>query len=198
MSALKPELKPTGSFDIFKKISGDQGITAFWRGNMAGVYKNFLRLSINILFYDRVKKWWLPKGDDKYSGFDNAWRRLTAGLIAGSFTLMGSYPLEVIQTRLITDMSLKGKPRVQKTCFDAFSLLQVEGGYKALYKGFTISAITMLPQTALLFPVYELLKSYAPEGITNGIGAGTLAGLLVSTLIYPLDSVKRMMQVSGS
>lgn len=165
---------------------------------MAGIYKNFLRLSINILLYDRVKRWWLPTGDEYYSGIDNVWRRLTAGILAGTFTLMGSYPLEVIQTRLMTDMSLKGKPRIQKTCFDAFSLLQVEGGYKALYKGFTISALTILPQTALLFPIYEIVKSVSPNSIMQGIGAGTIAGLLTSTIIYPLDTVKRIVQVSGS
>ena len=98
IQGLKPELKPVGGLDIVRRVTADQGITAYWRGNMAGIYKNFLRLSVNILLYDRVKRWWMPAGDANYSGFEPVWRRLTAGLIAGSMTLLSSYPIEVMQT----------------------------------------------------------------------------------------------------
>lgn len=57
----------------------------------------------------------------------------------------------------------------------------------------------ILPYAGLKFYVYEKLKSHVPEehqsSIVMRLSCGALAGLLGQTFTYPLDVVRRQMQV---
>lgn len=57
----------------------------------------------------------------------------------------------------------------------------------------------ILPYAGLKFYMYEKLKTYVPEehqkSIVMRLSCGALAGLFGQTLTYPLDVVKRQMQV---
>lgn len=59
--------------------------------------------------------------------------------------------------------------------------------------------IGILPYAGLKFYVYEELKRHVPEEQQNSIvmrlSCGALAGLFGQTLTYPLDVVRRQMQV---
>jgi len=67
---------------------------------MAGQYKTLAKFTANILFYDRIKHYFMPGGLSNYEGLDLFWRWITAATLGGVVTLMMSYPFEVIQTRL--------------------------------------------------------------------------------------------------
>lgn len=60
--------------------------------------------------------------------------------------------------------------------------------------------IGILPYAGLKFYVYEELKRHVPEehqsSILMRLSCGAIAGLLGQTLTYPLDVVRRQMQVS--
>lgn len=57
----------------------------------------------------------------------------------------------------------------------------------------------ILPYAGLKFYIYEELKSHVPEehqkSIVMRLSCGALAGLLGQTFTYPLDVVRRQMQV---
>lgn len=59
--------------------------------------------------------------------------------------------------------------------------------------------IGILPYAGLKFYVYEELKRHVPEeqqkSIAMRLSCGALAGLLGQTFTYPLDVVRRQMQV---
>ncbi|KAF3640302.1 putative elongation factor 2-like isoform 1 [Capsicum annuum] len=59
--------------------------------------------------------------------------------------------------------------------------------------------IGILPYAGLKFYVYEELKRHVPEehqsSILMRLSCGAIAGLLGQTLTYPLDVVRRQMQV---
>lgn len=57
----------------------------------------------------------------------------------------------------MTDVKGKGEQRIYGTTFDTFNRLQVDGGYKSLYRGFTISGITVIPQTLIMMPLFDFL-----------------------------------------
>lgn len=60
--------------------------------------------------------------------------------------------------------------------------------------------IGILPYAGLKFYVYEELKRHVPEeqqtSILMRLSCGAIAGLLGQTFTYPLDVVRRQMQVS--
>lgn len=59
--------------------------------------------------------------------------------------------------------------------------------------------IGILPYAGLKFYIYEELKTHVPEeqqrSITMRLSCGAMAGLFGQTFTYPLDVVRRQMQV---
>ncbi|XP_061343993.1 mitochondrial carrier protein CoAc1-like [Gastrolobium bilobum] len=74
-----------------------------------------------------------------------------------------------------------------------------EGGVRGLYRGVGPTLTGILPYAGLKFYMYEKLKMHVPEehqkSILMRLSCGALAGLFGQTLTYPLDVVKRHMQV---
>ncbi|XP_020266387.1 mitochondrial adenine nucleotide transporter ADNT1-like [Asparagus officinalis] len=76
-----------------------------------------------------------------------------------------------------------------------------EGGARSLYRGVGPTLIGILPYAGLKFYIYEELKTRVPEdyqkSVTLRLSCGALAGLFGQTLTYPLDVVRRQMQVQS-
>ncbi|KAH7572436.1 hypothetical protein JRO89_XS04G0256800 [Xanthoceras sorbifolium] len=84
---------------------------------------------------------------------------------------------------------------------DVLTSVYKEGGLRALYRGIGPTLIGILPYAGLKFYVYEELKRHVPEehqkSIVMRLSCGALAGLLGQTITYPLDVVRRQMQVEN-
>lgn len=80
-----------------------------------------------------------------------------------------------------------------------FKRVYQEGGFRSLYRGVCPTLIGILPYAGLKFYIYEDLKAQVPEEYKNSVTlrltCGALAGLFGQTLTYPLDVVRRQMQV---
>jgi Mitochondrial carrier protein len=82
---------------------------------------------------------------------------------------------------------------------DVFKQVYQEGGFRSLYRGVCPTLIGILPYAGLKFYIYEELKARVPDEYKNSVtlrlACGALAGLFGQTLTYPLDVVRRQMQV---
>jgi solute carrier family 25 phosphate transporter 23/24/25/41 len=77
-----------------------------------------------------------------------------------------------------------------------------EGGIRALYKGCVPTSLGVAPYVGINFAAYEVLrKRLADEegeiSTARKLFCGALAGSISQTLTYPLDVLRRRMQVSG-
>ncbi|XP_010549230.1 PREDICTED: mitochondrial adenine nucleotide transporter ADNT1-like, partial [Tarenaya hassleriana] len=91
----------------------------------------------------------------------------------------------------------------------ALSTVLREEGPRALYRGWLPSVIGVVPYVGLNFAVYESLKDWLvksrPFGIvdnseltvTTRLACGAVAGTIGQTVAYPLDVVRRRMQMVG-
>jgi solute carrier family 25 phosphate transporter 23/24/25/41 len=97
-----------------------------------------------------------------------------------------------------------------------------EGGVRAMYRGFWPSLLSLCPFIGINFMVFDALKDQASSGLfcctttaapqqrsdNNGyrnhlpihgtLAMGALAGLTAQTVCYPLDTVKRKLQLQRS
>ena len=93
---------------------------------------------------------------------------------------------------------------------DAVRQLAASGGLPAFYRGFVPACLAVTPQSGLQFGLYSLLTQLLggrvlvrdDRGATSistrgSLGCGALAGIATKTILYPLDVVKKRMQVSG-
>ncbi|KAF3946333.1 hypothetical protein CMV_027391 [Castanea mollissima] len=82
---------------------------------------------------------------------------------------------------------------------DVLRSVYKEGGVRGLYRGVGPTLTGILPYAVLKFYIYEELKRRVPEehqtSIMMRLSCGALAGLFGQTFTYPLDVVRRQMQV---
>jgi len=133
--------------------------------------------------------------------------RLACGAAAGIVAMSATYPLEMVRGRLtILNEAMGAQSPYRGIVHAAMEIVRTEG-MLALYKGWLPSVIGVIPYVGLNFAVYESLKkelvrsySLKSEGelsIGVRLGCGALAGSVGQTIAYPLDVVRRRLQVTG-
>ncbi|THU61998.1 hypothetical protein C4D60_Mb01t00510 [Musa balbisiana] len=100
-------------------------------------------------------------------------------------------------------------PYQYRGMFHALGTVYREEGFRALYKGWLPSVIGVIPYVGLNFAVYESLKDWLiksnPYGLVEDselsvvtrLGCGAVAGTVGQTVAYPLDVIRRRMQMVG-
>lgn len=169
MGNLQPNQKfPNTASGLFKKIQKEQGINALWRGNNANLYRNLLLISMNVTIFDRVKHAYMPLDRSRYSGIDFLWRYVSTTCILMGITAFVTYPLDLIHTRLVADMSGKNDRRLFATTFDCFNRTNIDEGFRAgIYKGVEISMAGSALRAGLSLPVYNLINSESVQQVTS-------------------------------
>lgn len=94
-----------GIIDCFTRVSAEQGVASFWRGNMANVIRYFPTQAFNFAFKDTIKGLF-----PKYSPKQDFWKffavNLASGGLAGAGSLLIVYPLDFARTRLAAGPNL--------------------------------------------------------------------------------------------
>eukprot|EP00889_Picochlorum_renovo_P000888 jgi/Picre1/27918/NNA_000880.t1 len=97
-----------GIGDCFVRVSREQGISSFWRGNMANVVRYFPTQAFNFAFKDTIKGIF-----PKYNPTTDFWpffmTNLASGGLAGAGSLLIVYPLDFARTRLAADVGSGGQ-----------------------------------------------------------------------------------------
>jgi len=192
-----------GMVDCFVRIPKEQGVLAYWRGNLANVIRYFPTQALNFAFKDKYKQIFLG-GVDKRTQF---WRffagNLASGGAAGATSLCFVYPLDFARTRLGADVGKGAGQREFKGLGDCLVKIAKSDGIGGLYRGFGVSVQGIIIYRAAFFGLYDTAKGMLPGG---GKGAGfflswgiaqcvtTVSGIIS----YPFDTVRRrMMMQSG-
>lgn len=168
---------------------------------------------VRVLFFDRIKQYFMPYNQSKYQGFNFFARLSAAAFVSMTFQTILTYPLDLIQTRIMADMSTKKQNRLFQTTFDCFNrTLLDEGNRRALYKGSEVAIFSGVLRGVLVLPLYDYLKvsnnmvkntfmrkndSYLQK-FWERVGPAFISSLLISSLLYPLDTLKRNMQLNES
>ncbi|XP_063098557.1 mitochondrial thiamine pyrophosphate carrier isoform X3 [Cavia porcellus] len=123
------------------------------------------------------------------------------GLSACTATL-AVHPVDVLRTRF----AAQGEPRVYKTLQDAVVTMYRTEGPLVFYKGLAPTLIAIFPYAGLQFSCYKSLKraydwAIPADGKQTGnlknLLCGSGAGIISKTLTYPLDLIKKRLQVGG-
>jgi len=193
--------KYKGIVDCLVRVPKEEGVSAFWRGNLANVIRYFPTQALNFAFKDTYKKVFCPfnpKTDFWKFFFGN----LASGGAAGATSLMVVYPLDFARTRLAADVGKGPAERQFSGLVDCLTKIKKSDGLKGLYQGFGVSVLGIIIYRACYFGGYDTLKRVLfVEGKTSiffkFLVAQAVTGMsgLVS---YPLDTVRRrLMMQSG-
>lgn len=201
----RSEFHSLGLFGSFKKIAKTEGVMGFYRGNGASVARIVPYAALHYMTYEQYRRWIIL-------AFPGSGRGPVLDLLAGSFSggtaVLFTYPLDLVRTKLAyqvvgsSKLNIKGivhNEQVYKGISDCFWKTYKEAGTRGLYRGVAPSLYGIFPYSGLKFYFYEEMKRHVPEEHKNDITVkmvcGSIAGLLGQTFTYPLDVVRRQMQV---
>uniref|UniRef100_A0ACD5ZJX5 Uncharacterized protein n=1 Tax=Avena sativa TaxID=4498 RepID=A0ACD5ZJX5_AVESA len=205
----RAEFRGSGLVGSFRTIYRTEGPLGFYRGNGASVARIVPYAALHYMAYEEYRRWIIL-------GFPNVKQGpildLVAGSIAGGTAVICTYPLDLVRTKLAYQLQVKGAvnlglreskayEQVYKGILDCVKTIYKQNGLKGLYRGMAPSLYGIFPYSGLKFYFYEKMKTHVPEeqrrDIIPKLACGSVAGLLGQTITYPLDVVRRQMQVQA-
>ena len=176
-------------------IYREEGLKQLWKGNALNVARVIPYSAIQFGSYDAYKHTILNDQPRRLTTRE----RLEAGALAGMTATTVTHPMDVVRLRLSVDKSLKGSR-------DALREVWLEGGVRALFKGFVPTMLSVSPFIALNFASFDLLKQRFPISDSplslfptlHTLTLGAAAGLFAQSVCYPLDTIRRRQQIKGN
>ena len=202
------------------KIIERGGFMSLWKGNGTSCLHRFPFSAINFYCYEGVLD--LLKGshrmpeEDEDSEFNtkevSTLSRLIAGAVAGTTACVACYPLDLVRTRLTTQLDGQESYR---GITDAFAKITRHEGLGGLYSGLGPTLMVAVPNFSISWVVYGSLKEYALEddlfynlrkvdstgepklGFILTLLCGACSGTMSTLVTFPFDTVRRRMQIQG-
>eukprot|EP00538_Stauroneis_constricta_P008957 CAMPEP_0119562162 /NCGR_PEP_ID=MMETSP1352-20130426/19615_1 /TAXON_ID=265584 /ORGANISM="Stauroneis constricta, Strain CCMP1120" /LENGTH=379 /DNA_ID=CAMNT_0007610511 /DNA_START=65 /DNA_END=1204 /DNA_ORIENTATION=- len=139
--------------------------------------------------------------------------KFMAGAAAGSAACIACYPLDLVRTRLTTE--LEGRENY-KGIVDAFRKIARNEGVAGFYSGIIPTLLVAVPNFAISYSVYGTLKEHALDddlfynlrridadsgeprlGFLLTVMCGAMSGCLSTCLTFPMDTIRRRMQIQN-
>jgi solute carrier family 25 phosphate transporter 23/24/25/41 len=119
------------------------------------------------------------------------WRQLVAGGGAGAVSRTCTAPLDRLKIFFMVS-SMQGQ---RFTIMSGLRYMLEEGGVRSLWRGNGVNVIKIAPESALRFFAYERVKKLLKDGneqlkVHERLLAGSTAGVIAQTTIYPLEVMK--------
>ncbi|WOL09125.1 hypothetical protein Cni_G17878 [Canna indica] len=191
---------------IVQYIWVSEGLRGFWKGNSLNLLRMVPFKSINFICYDMYLDWLLHNpGKKEITNHD----RLIGGGISGILATVLCIPLDTIRTRLVAP----GGNALGGVTGCICHMVQNEG-VLSLYKGLNAALISLGPASAVFYAVYDILKSshlskmkkkkMINDERSDQLGPvwtlvyGAIAGVCSETVTYPLEVIRRQLQLQRS
>lgn len=139
--------------------------------------------------------------------------KFLAGATAGICGCLSCYPLDLVRTRLTTQ--LEGHENY-RGMFDAFRKIYKSEGFVGFYSGIGPTLLVAVPNFAISYTVYGSLKEYTLDddlfynlrridadsgeprlGFVLTLLCGASSGILATLLTFPMDTIRRRMQIQN-
>ncbi|XP_058215226.1 uncharacterized protein LOC131326455 isoform X1 [Rhododendron vialii] len=185
------------------RIVNEEGFRAFWKGNLVTIVHRLPYSAVNFYAYERYKSFLKSvPGLESHRGSTSAdvFAHFVGGGLAGITAASATYPLDLVRTRLAAQTNTT----YYRGIWHTIHTICRDEGYWGLYKGLGATLLGVGPSIAISFSVYESSRSYwhsqRPEDTTAmvSLACGSLSGIASSTATFPLDLVRRRMQLEGA
>ncbi|KAJ6879538.1 hypothetical protein NC652_032972 [Populus alba x Populus x berolinensis] len=176
-------IKYNGTIQGLKYIWRTEGFRGLFKGNGTNCARIVPNSAVKFFSYEQASKGILSLYQQQTGNEDaqlTPLLRLGAGACAGIIAMSATFPMDMVRGRLTvqTDKS----PYQYRGMFHALSTVLRQEGPRALYKGWLPSVIGVVPYVGLNFAV---------------LACGAAAGTIGQTVAYPLDVIRRRMQMVG-
>jgi len=207
----KTSRKYNGFVNLIVQMAREEGVKSLWKGHVSAQLlsisygiSSFGAFEVLTKFTYQKRLLWTNGGESKYKPLEH----FICGSLGGCVGTLTSLPFDVIRTRMVAQPETD---KMYSSVRDAALKLKSEGGIRAFYKGLVPTLAAIGPQTGLQFGFYSLftemlrtvvtahdeLLNHEVMTVLGSLSCGALAGLCSKMSIYPLDTLKKRLQISG-
>ncbi|SCW01865.1 LAFE_0E08988g1_1 [Lachancea fermentati] len=189
------EAKYRGIISTVETVIREEGIRALWKGNVPAMIMYVLYGSVQFSSYSTFNRWlsrleWSPQ---IHSCF--------VGALAGMSSSIVTYPFDVLRTRFVANRDPQ-MFTLFKSCGDIWQ----HEGLRGFFRGVSSSMLSISLATSTMFATYETIKIFCEESENrNSVAvkvleksASMLAGIACKTITFPIDTVRKRIQVTNS
>lgn len=190
-----------GVGEALRHVVRSEGVRALWKGNGVTIIHRLPYSSANFWVYEHMNEVWkqhMPS-QGPWAASDVA-RRLVAGGVAGMSACTLAYPLDLVRTRLAAQTSRSYYHGIGH----ALRTIVQDEGARGLYRGLGPTLLQVAPSLAINYAAYETMRSAwlattdrSTPTVGMSLACGSAAGLVSSTATFPLDLVRRRLQLEG-
>lgn len=170
------------------RIGGDivrkGGVSALWKGHLATIIRVMPYSATNFMVFSRTGDLF----DKAFPSINHSVLRFTAGAVSGSVATAITYPLETMRARLAVDQT----GQYRSGYISAVREIAAKEGLLTLYSGLKPTLYGIVPYAGISFATYDFLK----QRKVNRLLSGAISGVIAQSCTYPLDVVRRRMQVN--
>jgi len=201
-AVLRGEVKRyTGVFDCFKRVYSEQGLWAFWRGNLVNCLRYAPQQGSALAFNDMMNNMF-PNYNVKTDFWKSVAAKLTSGGLAGAVANTICYPFDFARTRLASDLK-SGKPQF-KGIWDCIYTTVKSQGITGLYTGWLVTCMGAFVYRAGQLGLFKQIQDLNPYqkdkgtlGAVSSFVAVTTARTAIMPFNYPFDTVRRRMMLQS-
>ncbi|KAH6898769.1 mitochondrial carrier domain-containing protein [Thelonectria olida] len=183
-----------GAISTLSHILKHEGVTGLWKGNVPAEMMYVCYAAIQFTTYRYTTVFLrtalpnrLPDGAESF----------IAGATSGAAATSLTYPLDLLRTRF----AAQGRHRIYASLRSAVWDIKRDEGFRGFFRGIGPGLGQIVPFMGLFFLTYESLRiSFEDLHMPWGSGdatAGMLASILSKTAVFPLDLVRKRIQVQG-
>lgn len=213
-----------GYMKTFCNIYRQEGMSSFWRGNLTSVLHRIPYSAFNFFAYEYLKGVLGISPHSNISVNDSANKsavigRMFAGASAGVTACLLTYPFDIVRTRLAVQTNNKKYSGI----IDCLRNIAHKEGFLALYRGLGLTLMMTAPNLSINYTVYDSVSSFLSRKhvkhvvdsefpdqcdtsfqssiVTSkmfiSLSSGAVAAIASSTITFPMDMVRRRLQVEG-
>ena len=184
-----------GTLPTIKHILREEGISGLWKGNIPAEMMYVAYGAIQFTTYRTVALGLQSAFGDHRMPL--AAESFIAGASAGAAATTATYPLDLLRTRF----AAQGTEKVYSSLKSAIHDIYVSEGPRGFFQGLGAGVGQIIPYMGIFFATYEALR--LPLGnlqLPFGSGdatAGVMASVIAKTGVFPLDLIRKRLQVQG-
>ena len=190
-----------GIGDCFSRVHAEQGLAAFWRGNLVNCLRYAPQQGSALAFNDFLNNVF-PKYDSKTDFWKGFGVKLASGGLAGAVANTICYPFDFARTRLASDVK-KGKGQFNGI-MDCIMTTVKQQGITGLYTGWSVTVAGAFVYRAGQLGCFKQIQDMNPYKNDKGtLGAAsafvsvTIARTVVMPFNYPFDTIRRRMMLQS-
>ncbi|RWA12285.1 hypothetical protein EKO27_g2825 [Xylaria grammica] len=185
-----------GTIRTLQHIVKHEGITGLWKGNVPAELMYVSYAAVQFTAY-RSTTMLLHRLFNEEDRLPQAAESFISGATAGATATVTTYPLDLLRTRF----AAQGNDRVYTSLRRAIWEIRRDEGIKGFFRGLSPGLAQIVPLMGIFFAIYEtarqpLSRLDLPWG-SGDATAGLLASIVAKTGVFPLDLVRKRIQVQG-